>query len=62
VNGRNALGWEHRFKLDVWYVDNRSLWLDLRILWLTLRKVFRREGISAEGEATMSKFTGGGSS
>lgn len=59
VNGRNALSWEDRFRLDVWYVDNHSLWLDLRILWLTVRKVLVREGISAQGEATMSKFTGG---
>lgn len=59
VNGRNALSWEDRFRLDVWYVDNRSVWLDLRILWLTVRKVLVREGISAQGEATMSKFTGG---
>ena len=59
VNGRNALSWEEKFKLDVWYVDNRSLWLDIKILWLTVRKVLVREGISADGEATMSKFTGG---
>ena len=58
VNGRNALSWEERFKLDVWYVDHRSLWLDLRILWLTVRKVIVREGISAQGEATMPRFTG----
>lgn len=58
VNGRNALSWEERFKLDVWYVDNRSFWLDLKILLLTIKKVFIREGISGEGEATMSKFTG----
>lgn len=58
VNGRNALGWDDRFKLDVWYVDHRSLWLDLRILWLTVRKVIVREGISPQGEATMPKFTG----
>lgn len=58
VNGRNALSWEERFKLDVWYVDHQSCWLDLRILWRTLRKVIVREGISAAGEATMSKFTG----
>ncbi|MDG0026255.1 sugar transferase [Trinickia sp. Y13] len=58
VNGRNALSWEEKFALDVWYVDHRTLWLDLRILWLTLRKVLVREGISAAGEATMSKFTG----
>ena len=58
VNGRNALSWDDKFKLDVWYVDNRSLWLDINILWLTVRKVLVREGISAAGEATMSKFTG----
>jgi lipopolysaccharide/colanic/teichoic acid biosynthesis glycosyltransferase len=58
VNGRNALSWEERLKLDVWYVDHRSLWLDLRILWLTVRKVILREGISAQGEATMPRFTG----
>ena len=59
VNGRNALSWEEKFKLDVWYVDHCSLWLDIKILWLTVRKVLVREGISADGEATMSKFTGG---
>ena len=58
VNGRNTLSWEDKFKLDVWYVDHRSLWLDLKILWLTVRKVLVREGISAAGEATMGKFTG----
>ena len=58
VNGRNALSWEEKFRLDVWYVDNRSFWLDLRILWLTVRKVLAREGISADGEATMPRFTG----
>jgi len=58
VNGRNALSWEDKFRLDVWYVDNRSLWLDIKILWLTVRKVLVREGISADGEVTMSKFTG----
>ena len=58
VNGRNALSWDEKFKLDVWYVDHRSLWLDIKILWLTVRKVLVRDGISAEGEATMSKFTG----
>jgi lipopolysaccharide/colanic/teichoic acid biosynthesis glycosyltransferase len=58
VNGRNALSWEDRFKLDVWYVDNQSLWLDIKILWLTVNKVLKRDGISAAGEATMSKFTG----
>jgi lipopolysaccharide/colanic/teichoic acid biosynthesis glycosyltransferase len=58
VNGRNALSWEEKFELDVWYVDHHTLWLDLKIVWLTLRKVLLREGISADGEATMSKFTG----
>ena len=61
VNGRNALGWADKFRLDVWYVNNRTLWLDIKILWLTVRKVLVREGISAAGEATMSKFTGGAS-
>lgn len=58
VNGRNAVSWDERFALDVWYVDHGSLWLDLRILWLTVRKVLVREGISAQGEATMPRFTG----
>lgn len=58
VNGRNAISWEEKFKLDVWYVDNRSFWLDLKILFLTVKKVFIKEGIEAEGEATMNKFTG----
>ncbi|WP_461393249.1 sugar transferase [Deferrisoma sp.] len=58
VNGRNALTWEEKFRLDVWYVDNQSLWLDLKILLLTLKKVLLREGISAAGEATMPRFTG----
>jgi len=58
VNGRNALRWEERFRLDVWYVDHRSFWLDMKILLLTIRKVLVRDGISAAGEATMSKFTG----
>lgn len=61
VNGRNAISWDEKFALDVWYVDNRSLWLDLKIIWLTIRKVLKRDGISAAGEATMSKFTGNGS-
>ena len=60
VNGRNALGWEEKFALDVWYVDHRSLWLDLKILWLTVKKVLVRDGISAAGEATMARFTGSG--
>lgn len=58
VHGRNALSWEDRFKLDIWYVDNQSVWLDLRILGMTVRKVLAREGIHAAGEATVSKFTG----
>ncbi len=58
VNGRNAISWEEKFKLDVWYVDNRSLWLDMKILFMTLKKVFIREGISQEGHATMEIFTG----
>ncbi len=58
VNGRNALSWEDKFQLDVWYVDHRSLWLDIKILWLTVKKVLVRDGISAAGEATMPKFTG----
>lgn len=58
VNGRNAISWEQKFEYDVWYVDHRSLWLDIKIIYLTLKKVVVRDGISAEGEATMSKFTG----
>ncbi len=58
VNGRNAISWEDKFALDVWYVKNQSLWLDTKILWLTVRKVLVRDGISAVGEATMPKFTG----
>ena len=58
VNGRNAIGWEEKFKLDVWYVDNQSFWLDLKILWMTFSKVFKREGISQEGQATMEPFRG----
>jgi lipopolysaccharide/colanic/teichoic acid biosynthesis glycosyltransferase len=58
VNGRNAISWEEKFNLDVWYVDNQSLWLDLKILWLTVKKVLVRDGISAQGDATMPKFTG----
>lgn len=59
INGRNTLSWEDKFKLDIWYVDNCSIWLDLKILYLTVKKVLIRDGIAAEGEATMSKFTGG---
>ncbi|MFL1455726.1 sugar transferase [Marinobacter sp. GN3S48] len=58
VNGRNAISWGDKFRLDVWYVDNRSFWLDLKILFLTVKKVLFRDGISGQGEATMSKFTG----
>ncbi|WP_350203516.1 sugar transferase [Algiphilus sp.] len=58
VNGRNSLSWEEKFELDVWYVDNRNVWLDLKILWLTVWRVLRREGISADGEATMPRFSG----
>lgn len=58
VNGRNSLSWQEKFKLDVWYVEHRSLWLDIKILFLTIKKVIAREGIGAEGEVTMSKFTG----
>ena len=58
VNGRNAISWEEKFALDVWYVDNRSIWLDLKILWLTVIRVVRKDDISADGEATMPRFTG----
>ena len=58
VNGRNALDWEERFKHDVWYVDHRSLLLDVKILLMTVLAVFRASGISAAGEATMGEFTG----
>jgi lipopolysaccharide/colanic/teichoic acid biosynthesis glycosyltransferase len=58
INGRNAISWTDKFALDVWYVDHRSLWLDVRILWMTVRKVLVRDGISAAGEATMPRFEG----
>lgn len=58
VNGRNSLSWQQKFEMDVWYVDNRSFWLDLRILWMTVKKVLVRDGISAQGQATMEKFRG----
>lgn len=58
VNGRNAIGWDQKFQLDTWYVDNQSLWLDIKILLKTVKKVVVKDGISADGEATMSKFTG----
>ncbi len=60
VNGRNAIGWEEKLALDSWYVDNRSTYLDLKILLLTALKVFGRQGISADGEATMTRFEGSG--
>ena len=58
VNGRNAISWEEKFKLDTWYVENQSLWLDFKIMLKTVKKVLAKDDISAEGEATMSKFTG----
>ena len=58
VNGRNAISWEEKFKLDVWYVVNQSFWLDMKILWLTIRKVLVREGINQDGQATMEPFKG----
>lgn len=60
VNGRNALTWDQKFKLDVWYVDHRSMTLDLRILFLTLMRVVQRDGITAAGDASMPRFTGDG--
>lgn len=58
VNGRNAISWEEKFSLDVWYVENQSFWLDLKILFLTVKKVFIRDGISADGHATIEPFKG----
>ncbi|MGL5544925.1 MAG: sugar transferase, partial [Cetobacterium sp.] len=58
VNGRNAISWDDKFKLDVYYVDNKSFLLDIKILFLTVKKVFIKEGISQEGEATMQEFMG----
>jgi len=58
VNGRNALTWEQKFALDVWYVDHQSLWLDLKIIVLTVWKILKREGISQPGQATMEEFMG----
>ncbi|MBP7766433.1 MAG: sugar transferase [Syntrophaceae bacterium] len=60
VNGRNAITWEEKFKLDVWYVDNQSLWLDIKIIFLTISKIFKREGINQAGQATMEEFKGSG--
>ena len=59
VNGRNAISWDEKFDLDVWYVNNQSIWLDIKILWLTVQKVINRSDISAKNEATMTKFDGG---
>jgi len=58
VNGRNAITWEEKFKLDVWYVDNWSLWLDIKIIFMTIWKIIKREGISQPGQATMEEFRG----
>lgn len=58
VNGRNAISWEEKFELDVWYVENQSIWLDIKILILTVKKVFISEGISQDGQVTMTKFAG----
>lgn len=58
VNGRNAISWEQKFELDTWYVDNQSLWLDIKILFKTVKKVIVKDGINADNEATMSKFMG----
>jgi lipopolysaccharide/colanic/teichoic acid biosynthesis glycosyltransferase len=60
VNGRNAISWEEKFDYDVWYVENQSFGLDMKILWLTVWRVLKRDGISAKGEATMPTFTGTG--
>ncbi|OUR60969.1 sugar transferase [Colwellia sp. 39_35_sub15_T18] len=60
VNGRNAISWKNKFEFDVWYVENQSFWLDIKILFLTIKKVFIKEGISADGEVTIQKFTGNG--
>ncbi len=58
INGRNAITWEEKFKLDVWYVDNRSLWLDMKIIFLTIWIIIKREGISHQGQSTMEEFKG----
>jgi lipopolysaccharide/colanic/teichoic acid biosynthesis glycosyltransferase len=58
VNGRNAISWEEKFALDVWYIDNRSFWLDLKILVLTVKRILKRDGITAQGAATAEKFMG----
>jgi len=58
VNGRNAISWDEKLDLDVWYVDNQSIWLDIKILWLTVKKVIMRDGISQNGQATSEAFKG----
>ncbi len=58
INGRNAIDWEEKFLLDIWYVENQSFWLDIKIIFFTLHTILTRNGVSAEGEATMPKFTG----
>ncbi len=58
VNGRNAISWEEKFEMDVWYVDNWSLWLDFKVFWLSVWRALRREGVAAEGHATMPRFEG----
>jgi lipopolysaccharide/colanic/teichoic acid biosynthesis glycosyltransferase len=58
INGRNAISWQQKFELDIWYIDNQSFWLDIKILLLTVKKVFTRSDINATGEVTMTKFTG----
>lgn len=58
VNGRNAISWDEKFDLDVWYVDNKSIWLDIKILWMTIKKVFMRDGINKDGHSTTEKFKG----
>lgn len=60
VNGRNAISWEQKFEYDAWYVEHQSFWLDIKILWLTVKKVVVRDGINAEGSATIEKFQGSG--
>ncbi|WP_224815433.1 sugar transferase [Hasllibacter sp. MH4015] len=60
VNGRNALSWEEKFELDVWYVENRTMALDFRIMWMTVLKILRRDGIASDGNVTMPRFTGSG--
>lgn len=61
INGRNSVSWERKFELDTWYVDNQTLWLDIKIVMMTFTKVLKRDGISAEGEVTMPKFEGSSS-